>query len=109
LIPERGLDSYPSGISFAKTGSVIYRLALNSPSIVSEIQRSQNRGVDVIFELPGRSVAGNVVMLPFSLKGVDVTDVGQTVRSLFEDHLRVTHFEVISVSADGYVEASLSD
>lgn len=93
----------PRQISFSKTKRVLYRLDLRSPSIVSETHVGNNNDVDLIFELPGKSEAGEVVMFPFSLKGVDPKILKQQVKFLFEDSLQATHLQVISVSAEGYV------
>lgn len=59
---------------------VLYRLDLRSPSIVSETHVGNNNDVDVIFELPGKSEADEVVMFPFSLKGVDPKILKQQVQ-----------------------------
>ena len=93
----------PRQISFSKTNSVLYSLDLRSPSIVSETHVGNRNDVNVIFELPGKSAAGEVVMFPFSLKGVDPERLGQQVNFLFKDQLKATHLQVISVFAEGCV------
>lgn len=93
----------PRGVSFSRQDSKFYRLNLNSIAVVSETYLGNSPLPDVIFELQGTATDGSKVKFPFSRKSIDKNELARVVEFLFEEQLRSTLLEVISVSAEGYV------